>query len=196
MAALDLFGRRWSLRIVWELRDGALGFRPLQQRCHGMSSSVLRQRLTELLDARLVCQLPDTRYELSPLGQGAYKALAPADAVVQGVGRRTGEVCRRAACLKGQRSLSANRGRSPYCTRLSASSTPTGRSRWPRACGPSPAPRRGEGASAGRVRCRALRRWRRPRSALAMMRGRSGERGGGAGRTPGSPRSLTGLAGP
>jgi DNA-binding HxlR family transcriptional regulator len=22
IAALDLFGRRWSLRIIWELRDG------------------------------------------------------------------------------------------------------------------------------------------------------------------------------
>jgi DNA-binding HxlR family transcriptional regulator len=77
MAALDLFGRRWSLRIIWELRDGAVGFRPLQQRCDGMSSSVLRQRLTELLDARLVYQLPDSRYALTPLGRQAYEALAP-----------------------------------------------------------------------------------------------------------------------
>ena len=77
MAALDLFGRRWSLRIIWELRDGELGFRPLQQRCDGMSSSVLRQRLTELLDARLLEQLPDSRYTLSPVGQQAYQALRP-----------------------------------------------------------------------------------------------------------------------
>jgi DNA-binding HxlR family transcriptional regulator len=77
MAALDLFGRRWSLRIVWELRDGELGFRPLQQRCDNMSSSVLRQRLTELLDARLLYQLPDSRYALTPLGHRAYQALRP-----------------------------------------------------------------------------------------------------------------------
>ena len=77
MAALDLFGRRWSLRIIWELRDGELGFRPLQQRCDDMSSSVLRQRLTELLDARLLEQLPDRRYLLSPIGQRAYQALRP-----------------------------------------------------------------------------------------------------------------------
>src|SRR5580692_3422404 len=32
MAALDLFGRRWTLRVLWELRDGAVGFRLLQQR--------------------------------------------------------------------------------------------------------------------------------------------------------------------
>jgi DNA-binding HxlR family transcriptional regulator len=80
MAALDLFGRRWCLRIIWELsdvREGGLGFRPLQQRCDNMSSSVLRQRLTELLDARLVHQYPDSRYALTPLGRRAYRSLRP-----------------------------------------------------------------------------------------------------------------------
>ena len=77
MAALDLFGRRWNLRIVWELQHGPVGFRALQQRCDNMSSSVLSQRLTELLDARLLYQLPDSRYALTPLGHRAYQALRP-----------------------------------------------------------------------------------------------------------------------
>jgi DNA-binding HxlR family transcriptional regulator len=77
MAALDLFGRRWSLRIVWELREAALGFRALQQRCENMSSSVLRQRLTELVDAKIVEQHADTSYALTPLGREAYGALRP-----------------------------------------------------------------------------------------------------------------------
>ena len=77
MAALDLFGRRWSLRVVWELHDGPLGFRALQQRCENMSSSVLRQRLNELTDARIVKQRPDTSYALTPLGKDAYQALRP-----------------------------------------------------------------------------------------------------------------------
>ncbi|WP_369167255.1 winged helix-turn-helix transcriptional regulator [Streptomyces sp. R28] len=77
MAALDLFGRRWSLRILWELRGGPLGFRPLQKQCDDMSSSVMRQRLTELLDAHVVHQLPDSRYELTPLGRDACLALGP-----------------------------------------------------------------------------------------------------------------------
>lgn len=77
MAALDLFGRRWNLRIVWELRAGALGFRTLQQRCDRMSSSVLRQRLTELLDARVVEQQPDSAYRLTALGHDAYRVLRP-----------------------------------------------------------------------------------------------------------------------
>jgi DNA-binding HxlR family transcriptional regulator len=77
MAALDLFGRRWTLRILWELRAGELGFRPLQRRCDDMSSSVLRQRLAELAEARLLYQLPDSQYALTPLGQRAYRALRP-----------------------------------------------------------------------------------------------------------------------
>lgn len=77
MAALDLFGRRWHLRIIWELREGPLGFRVLQQRCDGMSSSVLRQRLTEMLAAHLVVQQPDKAYALTELGDGARQALHP-----------------------------------------------------------------------------------------------------------------------
>jgi DNA-binding HxlR family transcriptional regulator len=77
MAALDLFGRRWNLRIIWELQHGPIGFRALQQRCDNMSSSVLRQRLTELLDVRLVAQRPDTTYSLTELGRSAYQALRP-----------------------------------------------------------------------------------------------------------------------
>ncbi|WP_141856662.1 winged helix-turn-helix transcriptional regulator [Kribbella jejuensis] len=77
MAALDLFGRRWNLRIVWELQHGPVGFRALQERCDNMSSSVLRQRLTELVDAALVEQHPDTTYALTDLGHAAHRALRP-----------------------------------------------------------------------------------------------------------------------
>ncbi|GGQ04913.1 DNA-binding HxlR family transcriptional regulator [Actinomadura coerulea] len=77
MAALDLFGRRWTLRIVWELRDRPLGFRTLQQRCDGMSSSVLRQRLLELIDAGLVRRTPENLYALTELGRDAREALRP-----------------------------------------------------------------------------------------------------------------------
>ncbi|QXJ26406.1 helix-turn-helix transcriptional regulator [Actinomadura graeca] len=77
MAALDLFGRRWTLRIIWELHEEPLGFRPLQQRCDGMSSSVLRQRLLELIEAGLVQQTPDGRHTLTELGQDAREAFGP-----------------------------------------------------------------------------------------------------------------------
>ncbi|WP_179023531.1 helix-turn-helix domain-containing protein [Streptomyces sp. IMTB 2501] len=75
MAALDLFGRRWILRILWELRDGPLGFRPLQQRCDGMSSSVLQQRLGELRETLLVERDTAGAYRLTGLGRDAYDEL-------------------------------------------------------------------------------------------------------------------------
>jgi DNA-binding HxlR family transcriptional regulator len=55
MALLDLLGRRWSLRVIWELRGGErLSFRELQRRCGQMSSSVLNQRLRELGEAGIL----------------------------------------------------------------------------------------------------------------------------------------------
>ena len=54
MALLDLLGRRWTMRVIWELRDGPRLFRTLQERCGGMSSSVLNQRLRELRAAGVV----------------------------------------------------------------------------------------------------------------------------------------------
>jgi len=53
MALLDLLGRRWTLRILWELRDGPVKFRDLAQRADAMSQSVLSKRLKELEAARL-----------------------------------------------------------------------------------------------------------------------------------------------
>jgi DNA-binding HxlR family transcriptional regulator len=75
MAALDLFGRRWILRIVWELRDEPLGFRSLQQRCDDMSSSVLQQRLNELRQALLVDRDEHGAYQLTALGRDAATEL-------------------------------------------------------------------------------------------------------------------------
>jgi DNA-binding HxlR family transcriptional regulator len=51
MALLDLLGRRWTLRVIWELREETLTFRELQARCGNISSSVLNQRLAELRGA-------------------------------------------------------------------------------------------------------------------------------------------------
>ena len=76
MAALDLLGRRWVLRILWEMREGTVGFRALQQRCDDMSSSVLRDRLHELRDAGIVTSDAGT-YELSALGIELLAALGP-----------------------------------------------------------------------------------------------------------------------
>jgi DNA-binding HxlR family transcriptional regulator len=80
MAAMDLLGRRWSLRILWELRTDPLGAREVLARCDGLSSSVLYDRFRELTDARLVEQTADSTYRLTSLGHSVGVALEPLDA--------------------------------------------------------------------------------------------------------------------
>lgn len=81
MAALDLLGRRWAMRILWELRQAPAGFRELQRRCERMSSSVLSTRLDELTAARLLTLDGDgDGYRLTRLGNELVEALSPLDA--------------------------------------------------------------------------------------------------------------------
>lgn len=80
LAALDLLGRRWALRVLWELREGPVGARELRQRCDEMSSSVLYERLRELGAAGLVDRDDAGRYRLTPLGASLGAAIAPLDA--------------------------------------------------------------------------------------------------------------------
>ncbi|MBS4045271.1 MAG: helix-turn-helix transcriptional regulator [Alphaproteobacteria bacterium] len=65
MALLDLLGRRWSLRVLWELQNGPLTFRALQAACDGVSPTVLQQRLKELRAARLVVHDEGRGYALT-----------------------------------------------------------------------------------------------------------------------------------
>jgi DNA-binding HxlR family transcriptional regulator len=79
MAVLDLLGRRWTMRILWELSQAPAGFRELQRRCERMSSSVLSTRLDELTGARLLA-LEGDGYRLTQLGQDLVEALSPLNA--------------------------------------------------------------------------------------------------------------------
>src|SRR5258708_3083327 len=76
MALLDLLGRRWMLRVMWELRDAPAGFRQLQLRCDEMSPSVLSQRLRELMEAD-VLELLDEQYRLTGEGRELLEILVP-----------------------------------------------------------------------------------------------------------------------
>jgi DNA-binding HxlR family transcriptional regulator len=77
MAALDLLGRRWALRVLWELRQGAQSFRALRARCDDVSPTVLNQRLAELRDSRLVAHAAGSGYALTAEGESLLTALAP-----------------------------------------------------------------------------------------------------------------------
>jgi DNA-binding HxlR family transcriptional regulator len=67
-ALLDLLGRRWALRILWELRQQPATFKELQQRCDSMSTSVLSRRLSELTNAQLVAKDRAGGYALTESG--------------------------------------------------------------------------------------------------------------------------------
>jgi DNA-binding HxlR family transcriptional regulator len=80
MALLDLLGRRWALRVLWELRSGeSLTFRELQARCAEVSSSVLNDRLRELREAGIVTAEPGRGYTLTGEGRRLIDDLAPLD---------------------------------------------------------------------------------------------------------------------
>jgi DNA-binding HxlR family transcriptional regulator len=76
MVLLDLLGRRWTLRIVWELREGSLRFRELQDRI-GASPTIVNTRLAELREARLVELDEATGYCLTPLGKELLQLFLP-----------------------------------------------------------------------------------------------------------------------
>ncbi len=80
MALLDLLGRRWTLRILWELWQApGPTFRQLQARCDGVSSSVLTTRLAELDQAGIVARGPEG-YVLTGCGRELVLDLAPLEA--------------------------------------------------------------------------------------------------------------------
>jgi DNA-binding HxlR family transcriptional regulator len=55
MAILALLGRRWALRILWELhQSGPHSFRTLQKLCGDISPTILNSRLKELREAGIV----------------------------------------------------------------------------------------------------------------------------------------------
>jgi DNA-binding HxlR family transcriptional regulator len=82
MALLDLLGRRWSLRVLWELRRGPLSFRALRERCDDVSPSVLAARLAELREVALV-ELGGDGYALTAQARALGDLLVPLDAWAQ-----------------------------------------------------------------------------------------------------------------
>src|ERR1700754_2395636 len=69
MALLDLLGRRWTLRIVWELReDRALTSRALRAACDEASPTIMQARLSELREAGFVDLVQGDGYRLTALG--------------------------------------------------------------------------------------------------------------------------------
>ncbi len=78
MALLDLLGRRWTLRIIWELRDDrSLTSRALRTACDDASPTVLQTRLSELREAQLVELISGDGYRLTAMGKELFDSFLP-----------------------------------------------------------------------------------------------------------------------
>jgi DNA-binding HxlR family transcriptional regulator len=75
LAAMELIGHRWMLRVLWELEPGCLGFLELRRRMGNCSSSMLSTRLQHLQTAGLIVKKPDKSYELTTAGTELGAAL-------------------------------------------------------------------------------------------------------------------------
>jgi DNA-binding HxlR family transcriptional regulator len=77
MALLDLLGRRWTLRLLWELRDARVAtFRALRADLEDVSPSILNARLQELRAAHLLEAGADG-YRLTERGAQLLTLLVP-----------------------------------------------------------------------------------------------------------------------
>jgi DNA-binding HxlR family transcriptional regulator len=71
-------GRRWALRILWELRDDrSLTSRALRAACDQASPAVLQARLSELREAGLVELVPASGYRLTRMGRELFETFLP-----------------------------------------------------------------------------------------------------------------------
>jgi DNA-binding HxlR family transcriptional regulator len=77
MVLLDLLGRRWTLRILWELREQPLTSRALRAACDDASPTVLQKRLVELRQAGFVALDPLRGYGLTETGRELHGTFLP-----------------------------------------------------------------------------------------------------------------------
>lgn len=77
MALLDLLGRRWTLRILWELRERSLTSRALREACDDASPTIIQTRVGELRDADLLELNPSSGYGLTATGRELLEMLLP-----------------------------------------------------------------------------------------------------------------------
>ncbi len=71
----DVLGRRWAMRVLWELTTGPATFRGMMQRAEPISSSVLTDRLRELRGVGLVEHERLLGYRLTATGQGVAERI-------------------------------------------------------------------------------------------------------------------------
>ena len=73
-ALFALLGGRWALRVLWELRNGPMRFRPLLAACGNAPSGTVNTRLAELRRAGIV-NLGEDGYTLTGTGEALGRQL-------------------------------------------------------------------------------------------------------------------------
>ena len=72
----DLLGRRWVLRLIWELREEPKRFRELQAATNA-SPTIINARLAELRAAKLVMLDEESGYRLTTSGKELLDLFLP-----------------------------------------------------------------------------------------------------------------------
>ena len=79
MVLLDALGKRWTLRIIWELnKEAPCTFRDLRARCDEVSPTSLNQRLKDLSELGLI-KRTSLGYSLTDYGRSLSQLLLPFD---------------------------------------------------------------------------------------------------------------------
>ncbi len=76
MALFDLLGRSWALGIVWQLSNGTMTFRQVQESCEQISPTILNRRLKELTACGLL-ERSEKGYQLTDSGAELFRHLKP-----------------------------------------------------------------------------------------------------------------------
>lgn len=74
---IELLGKKWVMRIIWELREEPLTFRALQVACGNISPTVLNSRLKLLEASILVEKNKPNGYRLSETGRDLLEVYKP-----------------------------------------------------------------------------------------------------------------------
>jgi len=74
---MAILGKKWVLRIIWELNQSPCTFRELQSRCGGVSPTIINARIKDLCSAQLVVKSPSSGYTLSQYGVELMELFGP-----------------------------------------------------------------------------------------------------------------------
>jgi DNA-binding HxlR family transcriptional regulator len=77
MQLIDLLGKKWIMRILWEMNAGPCTFRELQGRCGGISPTVINSRMKDLVAADLIDKASPSGYQLTKSGEELLHLFGP-----------------------------------------------------------------------------------------------------------------------